>query len=252
MGELTIKTLWTDRITKQEIDDFCDVVNTVFGHFCTEDYFKCKYLDNVYGPSLLILVYEDDKPIGANSLWRNDINGKKAFYSAETSVKQSDHSVTVFAVMLKTIIEFAMQQKDVLLYTFPNSNSFPGFKKMKWQVKQIRKVFFFSGLSSKNMLPHIDHQYAAWWMRGLKDIYQIKRLGQYYLIKKVPAKGVARVLGSCDEQTASLFSRPKECIVLLYCASEKKTFYNKRWPSIPLVFTNGEVSQIPFYKMDSL
>jgi hypothetical protein len=252
MGDISIKTIWSDKATNSEINDFRDVVNTVFGYFCTEDYFKRKYLDNIYGPSLLIIVYENDKPVGANGLWRNDIDGKKAYHSVDTSVKQSDNKVIVFAIILKSMLEFLSEQKDSFLYAFPNSNSFSGFKKMKWNVKIYRKVFFIPGLSSETMLHNVESKYALWWLKGVKGICHIKRMGRYYLIKTVQAKGIARVLGRVDKQTAILFPKPQSFIFILYCESEKQTFYNKKWPGIPLVDTNDGNTFIPFYKMDSI
>ena len=252
MSDISIKTIWSDKATNSEINDFRDVVNTVFGYFCTEEYFKRKYLDNIYGPSLLIIIYENDKPVGANALWRNDIDGKKAYYSAETSVKHSENKVIIFVVILKTMQEFLSEQKDVFLYTFPNRNSFPGFKRMKWHVKMYRKCFFFPGLSAETMLHTIENEYALWWLKGAKGICRIKRMGCYYLIKTVQAKGIARVLGRVDKQTALLFPKPPSFIIILYCESQKQTFYNKKWPSIPLVDTNDGNTFIPFYKMDSI
>ena len=40
MNSIDIKTTWTDNISNAEREDFCFVVNTVFGPFCTNDYFK--------------------------------------------------------------------------------------------------------------------------------------------------------------------------------------------------------------------
>lgn len=250
MDNFITKTVWTNEASTKDIEDFRYVVNTVFGPFCTEEYFRVKYIDNIYGPSLLIIVYVDDKPVGANSLWRNDINGERAYYSAETSVIKGDNTAFVFVTMLKKLLEFC-KQENVLLYTFPNSNSFPGFKKMRWHVKMYYKKWFLPGISSRKNLYSVEPQYAQWWMKFRKGIFRMKILGHYYLIK-VKKEGVACVLGYADKQTALLFPKYEKMIWFFYRESETPSFYSKRLGAIPMVYTHADEVRIPFMKRDAL
>lgn len=251
MENFVIKTVWTNEASTKEIEDFRYVVNNVFGCFCTEEYFREKYINNIYGPSILIIVYVNDNPVGANSLWRNDINGIKAYYSAETSVIKGENTTFVFVIMLKKMLEFCKQEK-VVLYAFPNSNSFPGFKKMRWHVKMSYKKMFFPGISSNKELYDVDPQYAQWWIKLRKDIFYMNVWGHYYLIKLISRKGVARVLGYTDKQTALIFPKYKKTIWVLYRESETPAFYSKWLGAIPIVYNNVDEISIPFMKLDSL
>ena len=252
MNDLEIKTIWSDKITQKETDDFRKVVNSVFGEFCSEKYFKAKYIDNIYGPSLLIIVYLDGQPVGTQCLWRNDIDGKKAYHSADTSVIKTCKVNGIFVAMLKIMIDFIEQEPDTLFYTFPNGNSFPSFKRMKWHVRLSRKVFFFPGFSSKRKLDIIDKEYALWWLKQCDNIFRIKRFGRYYLIKGVKSKAIGRVLGYVDKETALHFPLCKNAPWLFYYDSEKTTFYNKKWNATPIVYYHSDNAHIPFWKMDAL
>lgn len=251
MDNFVIKTLWTNKASSKDIKDFRYVVNSVFGPFCTEEYFKVKYVENIYGPSWLIIVYVEDKPVGANSLWRNDINGIRAYHSAETSVIKGANTAFVFVIMLKKMLEFCKQEK-VMLYTFPNSNSFPGFKKMRWHVKIYYKKLFFPGISSSKKLYDIEPQYAQWWMKYRKNIFHMKCFGHYYLIKISNKKYRARILGYADKQTALLFPKYRKRILFLFRESETPSFYSKRFGVNPMVYTNVDEVSIPFMKVDAL
>ena len=128
---LEIRAIWSDVITPSEIEDFRYVVNTVFGPFCTMEYFRRKYIDNIYGPSLIYIVYSDGKPVGSFALWRNDIGGVKAYTSAETSVLPSCHVPGAFGAIIRAKSIFA-KENDAVVFAFPNKNSFLGVERMGW------------------------------------------------------------------------------------------------------------------------
>lgn len=252
MKEFEIKTIWSNEITTSEIEDFRYVVNTVFGEFCTKEYFRTKYQENIYGPSLIIIVYIGGSPVGANSLWRNDLNGKEAYYSADTCVIHSELSNGVFASMLMTMTKFISEKKGTPLYAFPNSNSFPGFQKLKWNIRWSRKVLFIPGITSNSILQHIDKDYALWWLKKRQGISYIYRFGHYYLIKDVRTKGIGRILGIVDKDVALEFSKSEKKYIVLYYDSDKITFYNKKLKPLPIVYCNVIDIHVPFWKMDSI
>ncbi len=252
MANLYIKTIWSDKASIKEIEDFCFVVNTVFDSFCTSEYFNRKYIDNIYGPSALFIAYVDDKAVGACSLWRNDLEGQEAYLAAEASVLTDYRGIGIYSAMLRARTDFATKRNTPLIYTFPNENSFPRLLKKNWQARLLRKVFFYPGLCSDENVSFIEPKYALWWLRRSKDIFHILRFGQYYLVKTVRVKGVARILGRIDKVTALQFPVPDCCLWIFYRESEKTTFYNRRWAYTPIAYINGDGSHIPFWKMDSL
>lgn len=88
-NEIVIRTIWSEKITPQEKSDFRYVENEVFGDFCTEEFFKAKYEDNIYGSSVIVIAYLDGRHVGADALWRNDMGKTKAYQSADTCVLSS-------------------------------------------------------------------------------------------------------------------------------------------------------------------
>ena len=201
---------------------------------------------------MIILVYVDGKPIGATSLWRNDIDGKEAYQNAETSVIKSNDSNGVFAVMTMTKSKFISTKKGIPIYSFPNPNSFPGYQKMKWNIRWNRRVVFLPGISSNRQVPHIDESYALWWLIRRKRIHFIKRFGRYYLVEAAQRKYVGRLLGEVNKSTALHFPKSEHTYLMLYYDSDKETFYNKKMPAFPLVFYNVADIQAPYWKLDSI
>ena len=66
---------WSDMVDDKFISDYNLLQNTVFHNGYNKELFKKKYLDNIYGSSIIIVVYSNYKPIGARAFWRNDIDG---------------------------------------------------------------------------------------------------------------------------------------------------------------------------------
>ena len=252
MDAIDIRTVWTDTITRDETEAFCRVVNAVFGNFCTEEYFTQKYLHNIYGPSAIILAYQDGQPVGACSLWRNDIGGREAYQAADASVLADHRKQGVYTAMLQARHRIAEQRGHVLLYTYPNPFSFPLLTKAGWQHHTLRKALFLPGITPSAKVPAIDSAYAAWWLRHRQDICRITRLGHHYLVKTLPLKGVARVLGTIDEDAARQFPTAPGPLFLLYRESRAATLLNRRLAAIPVAYRNADDPQIPFWKMDSI
>jgi GNAT superfamily N-acetyltransferase len=252
MADIIIRSFWTNDITKETIEDFRYVVNSVFGPFCTKEHFQLKYINNIYGSSVLILAYSNDMPVGACSLWRNDLEGEEAYLAADACVLPEYQGKGIYSAMLKARTDIAAQRNHPLIYTFPNTNSFPRLIKKKWQVRILRKKIFFPGISNKNDIGIVDKQYALWWLKQCEGICHIKIFGKYYLVKTINKKGVGRILGLVDKETAMNFPKSKSPLWVLYCESEKVTFYNKRLTTTPITYINGNGTHIPFWKMDSL
>ena len=112
------------------IEDFLATETAVFGSY-TRELFDKKFIRNIYGPSVLEVVYRDGEPIGARALWRNDIGGKKAYQPGDTCVVASARGGGVFTEMTKRSLTL-LDDSDII-YNYPNSNSLPGYLKMGWR-----------------------------------------------------------------------------------------------------------------------
>ena len=258
MSNIVIRTVWTNEIAPEEINDFRQVVNAVFGDFCTEEFFKAKYLDNIYGPSLLFLAYADGRPVAAEALWRNDLDGKEAYQSAETCVLRDCPVKGLFGAMLRHKAAFAAAKKGAPLYCFPNNESLPGFLRMGWRPKPFFKKIFIPGVSSEKKLPPIDAKYAQWWLIRRPGICRVKRLGRYYLVGDNP-QGFSRVLGRVDRETALKFPKSQRFLWRFYVDSDKPSFYNRSFRNFDLKATPRmtyynceEDPNVPIWRMDSI
>lgn len=262
MNDFVIRTIWSNEITPEEIKDFRFVLNSVFNNnFCTEEYFKAKYLDNIYGPSLHFLAYSGNKPVGAMALWRNDIGGREAYQNADISVLQDFRKNGVFGSILKREEDFISTKKGILFYVFPNHNSFPSFVRAGWQVKTYYRKRFIPGISSEKQLSHIDPDYAKWWLIRRAGICHIRRKTDYYLIVQriQRTSGFNWIIGRTDEKTARLFPESKSLNWILYASSDKRPLFDLNPDSGLLnnpdhvVFRNVlNPPEIPVWKKDSI
>ena len=245
--KLVVRVIWSDTITPTEIEDFRYVTSRVFGPYCTMDYFRRKYIDNIYGPSLLYIAYLDGQPVGADALWRNDINGERAYYSADTCVIHSCDAQSVFGAITRAKQEFATEN-DAILYAFPNQNSFTGFKGMGWNVKVFYKHLFFP-LPIICKVPHVDEKFAVWWLKFRKSLRSHKLFGRYYLVKRTSKKRVC-ILGSVDKETAMAFPCLEEFYGLFYYYLDKIGYYGKRSQTKRMVSYNPKQVTFDVWKTD--
>jgi len=123
-----LKLCWSHDVSEKEINDFIEIMNNVFGYYMNKSLFEKKYLNNIYGSSILVLAYKEDKCVGARAFWRNDIENIKSFQPCDTAVLKEARGEGIFTKMtLKALEEIG---DDVLIYNFPNDNSIPGYLKL--------------------------------------------------------------------------------------------------------------------------
>ena len=97
-----------------------------------ESEFNRKYIKNIYGDSILVVVYSNSIPVAARAFWRNDINGKRVYQPVDTCVTQQFRRRGIFAKM--TNIALKMIKEEDIVYNFPNKNSYPQY------IKLVRKM----------------------------------------------------------------------------------------------------------------
>ena len=248
MSEIIYDCRWSDSVDDKFIKDFVDTENVVFNCNYTEEYFKKKYLNNIYGKSVVEVVYVDGEPVAARALWRNDIDGKPSYQPGDTCVTEVCRGKGIFTEMTKRSID--MLSSDDLIYNFPNKNSFPGYMKMGWKLVKDYNLVLFS--SVKNYLKEhpviIDDEYVNWWIQGSKDVFYIKRGNKYFLVKPINTKFCYKVCGSVSKESALKFNKAPFGIYFYYC--ERTTFYNKTKPLLHVVSKSDGIEYIPVWKID--
>ena len=240
--QIQIKSCWTDALTAGLKSDYIRLANAVFGPFITEDYYRTKYDANIYGPSLLTVVYVDGCAAGVDVMWRNDIKGEKAYQTVDTCVLEPFRGKGLFRKMTYHELDYLGQ--ETLVYGFPNVNSYPGYVKMGWQVQRLYKSLCRAPRSEL-----LASDYAFWWIKPQPGIAHIRKKRTYYLIKKHGRSPVATLIGRVDAMTAQMFPETKG-IWLLKQFDTTPSIYNKN-KSIPLV-CNQPDKEIPYWKIDAI
>ncbi len=241
---------WSSDADDKFITDFIAVVNNVFKNNFSKELFTRKYIDNIYGESVVVVVYIDGIPSAARGLWRNDINNKVAYQPGDTCVTEACRGKGVFTEMTKRSIENL--PKDAIIYNFPNQNSFPGYLKMGWHVvKEYGFALFNKKKYFKEHPIKMDKVYADWWLPSTDNLLYFKSGNEYFLVRKMSKPFCFRIAACVDKNIALQF--PKKSTGIVFYRSEEKNFYNaKMGLPIHIVSKNDDINYIPIWKIDAL
>lgn len=240
---------WSNEVDEKFIKDYCVVQDTVFQNNYSYELFNKKFIANIYGPSIIIVVYDKNRAIGARSFWRNDIGQKEAYQPGDVCVLNEYRGNGIFTEMTKKA--FAMLPKDAIIYTFPNSNSFPAHLKMgnKLLASCYPRLFTHKRYQEEHSLL-LDKEYIGWWLASRKDIRHIKREGRFYLVIPYGLPFMYMVLAEVEREVAKKY--PKSGIGIYFYRSKKTSFYNKNKRPLHIVCKENNISYIPTWKVDSL
>lgn len=249
MSEIFYDCRWSDSLDDQFIEDFIATENSVFKGNYTKELFLKKYVNNIYGRSVVEVVYIDKKPVAARGLWRNDILGRPSYQPGDTCVTEACRGKGIFSEMTKKSLEFL--NKDDIIYNFPNQNSYPGYIKMGWKNIGVYGLVFFR--NNKTYLKEhpikMDGDYAKWWLEKQEGIFYFKKGREYYLARKI-RRGWYRLIACVEKEVAQLFV--KKFVGICLYRSERKTFYNKNLGQPLHVVSKNDVDKVPLWKMDVL
>ena len=250
MAELFYDVRWSNDCDEKFIDDFNRVQDQVFKGVHNRWTFKHKYLDNIYGPSVLVVVYDSDKPVAARALWRNDINGMVAYQPGGTCVLSEYRGAGIFSKMTEIAVKFLPE--EALIYNFPNQYSYPGYIKMGWTLFHERHLRLFVSKSAylKEHPMTMDKEYYDWWVRW-KHKSCIRRGNDYFLVKKIKPF-CYEIISKIDMDIAKECTIKKGLFVVFYLSKYQK-FYSKRlMPSRTVAKNFSNVSYIPKWKIDAI
>jgi len=250
MAELFYDVRWSGDCDDKFIDDYNYVQDQVFKGVHDRELFKHQYIDNIYGPSVLVVVYDGGTPVAARGLWRNDIDGKEAYQNGRVCVKSEYRGRGIFLAMTNKAIDIL--PSHVLLYSYPNQYSFPGYIKMNWVVLHQRhlRFFIFKSTYEKEHPLQMDLEYFNWWVKDKNKMNYIRRGKDFFLVEKIKPLCFL-VVAKVDKDIASQCPKLKGLHVLFF-ESKKKTIYNKRFMPSRVVAKNCEVSYIPKWKIDAI
>jgi len=239
---------WSNDVDGKFRTDFLKVQKEVFNCGSIDEYTR-QYDKNPYGRSVLVVAYLNDKPIGARSLWRNDINGIESYQPGSTCVSSTCRGMGVFKEM--TLKALSLVPSNALIYNFPNPNSYPGYMKMGWKLKVDYSVrLFLSYKEYKKEHPvMMDDEYARWWVLG-KSLYSVKIGDHYFLAHRDHRPLCCRIFAEVNDVIAQQFPRVKHC--LFFYRSSKCPWYSTKFLKSHVVYRNSDVEYIPTWKIDAI
>lgn len=238
-----IKAKYSNEISDNDIEDFLKSFNKIYNSTNSKKWFKNKYQDNLYGNSLILMCYRNDECIATQCFFRNDINGEKAFQSADSTVSEEYRGLGIFSKLIETGQEIL--GKEQYIYGFPNNNSLKTFIHKSWYIhKRKRYTFFKSSLIS--MVPFIEQEYLEIILKiNSNKIFYINKNNRYYLIMR-RKYNLYIILGEISKEYSIKFK--KACFPILFIYSKLGKIGN----GMVLVENYKKNIEIPIYKMDTL
>ena len=240
---------WSYECDDRFIDDFNFIQDKVFSGVHSRELFKKQYIYNIYGDSVLVVVYHKNQPIAARSLWRNDILGQVAYQNCRAAVLKQYRGQGIFTKMTKIVGDFLPTK--ALIYSFPNQYSFQGYKKQGWyNVGQYYPSLFCTKDFIKEHPVRIDNEYFKWWILGNNSMKYIKKYGCYFLVRKTARTFCYKVVALIDASIARMLPKAPLLAIYIYNSSIKKIYNNNSLPLRPV--SNQELSFLPLWKIDAV
>lgn len=247
--DIRIEFFWSNSISDDAMNDFILVQNQVFTTEFNKYKFNRKYKKNIYGPSIIILAYINDKCVGARAFWRNDIQGMKAYQPCDTAVLKEYRRLGIFTKMNKKGLEII--GKNSIIYNFPNDNSLPGYLKMGWTFHSRKRYKLFNVFKDSKEIEKINSDYLNWLLTDKEldfneSLYYTKIFSKYYLLKK-RKYNLYVIIAELDEKYILYFKRARFPILLHY---SPKGYFGR---GLVTVTRNIEDKiNIPLYKIDTI
>ncbi|NQW23058.1 MAG: hypothetical protein HQ475_06400 [SAR202 cluster bacterium] len=192
MSSLRFEYRFSSKLTQQEINDILLVLDGTFSKATAVEVFRWKYLKNPYGDSLHMIAYDDSlngisRSVGSMGFWRNDLDSESpAYQCVDLAVLPSYQGKGIFGETLDECVE---RLGGAYLYTFPNSDSQPGFQRRGWcmQRKMPISLHLPTGvLREYAKREPIPDDYAKWrFVKNPEKQYYIYHSdGQSFLLSK--------------------------------------------------------------------
>ncbi|HCJ07901.1 MAG TPA: hypothetical protein DHV96_05930 [Lachnospiraceae bacterium] len=236
-----IKKIYSGALTDKEIDDFKNLCISTYGEFNATS-FRKKYIDNIYGESLLLFAYDSDKCAAIQCFIRSDLHNTRAMQSGDSMTRAEYQGKGLFTQLVKEGVKEL--ETDYFIYGFPNENSFPIFKKMGWKSCS-RKKYLFSCKKSRKRLPVINDTDFNWIIEQNVNVEYVKRESNYYLAKK-RNRYIDVVFAKLTEDQTTFLKQGKGKILLQYDDKGKLGY-----GCVP-IFWNSCETKIELYKMDTM
>jgi len=243
--EVEIFTYWTNEIDIKTIEDFIKVKGEVFNRDFNYKDFEVKYLNNIYGPSVVVLAYFEDECIGIRAFWRNDLSVTESYQPCDTGVLLNYRGMGVFSRMTKAALKKVNDK--VYIYNFPNDNSLEAYKKIGWGISEHKKYRVFNSFKDVNLIDMIESKYLEWLLSSENEkLYYYKIRDIYYLLYR-RKYNLYLVVGKIDGNYIGNLVKAKYPILLVYAVD------GRFGRGVVTVTKNIPIEKkVPIFKFDTL
>ena len=212
--------------------------------------FENRYIHNIYGPSLLTVIYQEGNPAGSGAMWRNDINGRKAYQRIDTCTLEPYRGCGLFRKAITK--ELSLIEEDALSYGFANPSSLAGYLKFGWNVLKMEKLRLL--ISLKKYTIHnpsvIDYEYAKWYLTKFHHrLYRVYTKGVFFLVLPTRHKRIYQIVGRAEKEAAMLFEQIKGPKLLIYSTIPAVVDSSNQGN---VVVTRYKTDIIPWWKCDAI
>lgn len=238
---------WSDELDDKFISDFITTKCSILSPNYNRQIFDRQFLNNIYGKSVIAVVYDNDKPVAVRAAWRNDIAGREAYQNVMACVMPEYRNKGVFTDMTKKVMSFL--PIDAVIYSFPNQNSYARYEKLGWNISKRYIHLFLSYDAYKKEYPvMLDEKYANWWLLD-KNLYYTCINKHYFLLKKNVRPMCFEIFAETEECVAKRFNKAQTG--LLFYSSAKPTFFSKLFLPGHIVCNQPDIN-IPKWKIDAV
>jgi hypothetical protein len=244
----------SDQFDQKLYEDFISVLEKVYDMKVERAVIFRKYIDNIYGNSLLLVVYDDQLPVAIDAMWRNDLYGETAYQSCDTAILKEYRGRGIFRNTTDILV--GNLPEDSIIYGFPNGNSHLGYIKMGW--KQYKTYNYHFSLFGKHKylknLELAETNYIDWWLNheDNEKLYSMKYYGKSYLL--VEKKRFAYcALCEVDEELSKNYKRVFP-LFLFFKLNREKSMLLKKYEAWNVVLYKNykNLKDVPPYKGDIL
>lgn len=129
----------------------------------TEEYWRWKHEQNPFGPSPVLLAWEEDTLIGMRAFmrWRFGYQEKsmEAYRAVDTATHPEHRGKGIFSTLTLALIEQLKAGNPAIIFNSPNSKSMPGYLKMGW--KEVGKTRLRVKVLPLNVVQHRIRSHAS-------------------------------------------------------------------------------------------
>ena len=244
------RAYWTNELPEGLIHDYSNFHKEVFHSNFTSKAFVSKFINNIYGMSIHVFVYENDKIIALRSLWRNDIDNILAYQPCDTVVSPAHRGGGIFKYMTDLALSLA---GDALIYNFPNDNSRKLYLRNGWEINRelYKNLYtpkaFFNNCSD----PIIPDDYVKWYFAKMSGL-RVRKVGHNYFLLSPRGRWFYIIIGRVSEEIYDGGFFEKSLFGFLFFRSSVKSKIKKLNHPTYIVAKGGYSGFIPSWKADAI